>query len=141
MNGYTNGYIERRKDGRYEGEIDVEGVDLSPIVGTLFKKGDSTYLWLRRKDLLEYDEKTEKYVNRKREPRWEAYLKKQMDGNVIAYMGEFVFMHFKFSIKGVWDSVLGYSNNRMNFYVERMPMSKQTIINNINERKRKEAKG
>lgn len=141
MNGYTNGHIERKKDGRYEGEVNVEGIDLSPIVGTLFKKDTDTYLWLRRKDLLIYDDKTEKYVNRKREPRWEAYLKKQVDGNVIAYLGEFAFMHFKFSIKGVWDSVLGHSNSRMNFYVERLPMSKQTIINNINERKRKEANG
>ena len=89
--------------------------------------------------MLEYDFDTSTYRKREREPRWECYLKKQLDGDVVAYKGEFVFMRFRFGIEGVWDSVLGKDRlQRLNLYVERMPMSKQTIINGINERKRNE---
>ena len=135
----VSGYVEKKSAGRYEGEILVERVDLSPIEAVYFKQKEDTYLWLKRKPVLEYDRKAMKYNERPRNPQWECFLKKQMDGDAVAYKGEFVFMHFKFSIVGVWDTVLGTDKKaRLNLFVERMPMSQQTIINSINERKKNE---
>lgn len=133
---FYDGFIERNKFGAHEGRITIEHIDLSPIEAQFFKKDGSTYLWLKRKQALEYDDKAEAFRKRDREPRWECYLAKQLDGNAVAYKGEFVFMRFRFSITGVWDSVLGMNKQRLNLFVERMPMSQQTIINGINERKR-----
>lgn len=139
MNGYLNGFIERKTDGRYQGQFSVEGINLTPIEGHCFKRDNETYIWLRRKKILEYSDKTESYSEREAQPRWECYIKKQMDGNTIAYKGVFTFMHFKFSIIGVWDKILGSDKHgRLNLFVERLPMSEQTIINGINERKRYE---
>lgn len=132
---YINGYIERKKEGRYEGELSIEGIDISPIIAVSFKQEGKTYMWLRRKDMLVYDNETMQYIARKREPRWEAYLEKQTEGNAVAYKGEFLFLRFRFSIKGVWDSVLGKEKTRMNFFVERLPMERQDIIQGINKRK------
>ena len=70
-NNYLNGYIERRSSGRYEGVLTIEGIDLSPIYGVYFKEGGKSYLWIRRKPLLEYDNKSETYKERQRQPRWE----------------------------------------------------------------------
>ena len=134
---YCNGYIERKSGGHYDGVLSVEGVDLSPIFGVYFKDGDKTYLWLRRKPLLEYDHKTESYKERPREPRWEVYLQKQLDENRVSFRGEFIFFHFKFEIIGIWDDVLGKEKNRLNLFVNRLPMDKQTIIKGINERNAK----
>ena len=136
--GYTNGYLERLPSGRYEGKISIERVDLSPIEGVYFKdaKGEN-YLWLKRKPILEYDEKTQTYKQRAREPRWEVYLKKQSD-KTIAYSGEFFFLRFRFSIIGIWDKVLSPTKNRINFFVERLSYNKQNLINEINERKKNE---
>lgn len=135
---YTNGYLERLSSGRYEGVLTIEGIDLSPIYGVYFKEDGKSYLWLRRKPLLEFDYKTESYRERHREPRWEVYLTKQLDGDSIAYKGEFIFLRFKFQIVGIWDKVMYKDKNRLNLFVERLPMNKQTIINGINERKRGE---
>ena len=136
LNGYTNGYLERRPNGRYEGELSIEGVDLSPIIGVYFKDGDKSYLWLKRKTMLEYDNKTQTYEERQKEPRWQAYLEKQLDGKGIAYRGEFAFFHFRFEIFGIWDNVLGMDKkHRLNLFVERLPMKEQTIILSIIERK------
>ena len=70
-------------------------------------------------------------------------MKKQVgqDG-VIEYKGEFMFMRFRFSIVGVWDKILGRDTNRqrLNLFVERLPMSEQTLLNSINERKRNDKK-
>jgi hypothetical protein len=132
---YINGYIERKSGGGFDGALMIESIDISPIIAVAFKEGDKTYLWLRRKDMLVYDEKTQQYKTRKREPRWEAYLEKQMDGNTVAYKGEFHFLMFKYEIVGVWDKVFGKEKSRMNFFVERLPMEKQDIINGINKRK------
>jgi len=132
---YINGYIERKSGGGFDGALMIESIDISPITAVAFKEGDKTYLWLRRKDMLVYDEKTQQYKTRKREPRWEAYLEKQMDGNTVAYKGEFHFLMFKYEIVGVWDKVFGKEKSRMNFFVERLPMEKQDIINGINKRK------
>lgn len=134
---YINGQIERRQGGRYEGSVRIEGIDLSPIEATFFKddRGDS-YLWLKRKPIMTYNFESQTYTTRQRKPSFEAYLKKQMDGSVIAYKGEFVFMRFRFSIIGIWDAVLGKGNQRLNLFVERLPLSEQTILNGINERKR-----
>lgn len=132
---YINGYIERNKNGKFDGVIKVEGIDLSPIHGVFFKHGNDNYLWLKRKDILEYDAEQQQYKARKREPRWEAYLGKQLGENsTVAYKGEFYFMRWKFSIEGVWDAVFGMDKNRINLFVERLPMEKQDIINKIKER-------
>ena len=139
-NGYSDGYLERRSGGTYEGSVFVEKrIDLSPIEGVYFKKDGETYLWLRRKPALEYDFDTGTYRKRERTPKWECYLKKQVDGDTVAFKGEFTFMRFRYSIYGIWDSVLGNDQKRLlNLFVERLPMSQKTIINNINERKRNE---
>ena len=129
---YINGYIERKSGGRFDGMLMIDSIDISPITAVAFKKEDKTYLWLRRKEMLVYDEKTQQYKTRKREPRWEAYLEKQMEGSTVSYKGEFHFLMFKYEIVGIWDSVLGKEKSRMNFFVERLPMEKQDIINGIN---------
>lgn len=133
---YINGYIERRHNGGYEGKVKVDGVDLSPIEGVYFKQAEKKYLWLKRKPLMEYDFDSQCYKTRKRQPQWEAYLEKQSDGTVTAYKGEFVFLRFRYSIIGVWDAILGKEKSRLNLYVERLPMSQQTILNKINERRK-----
>ena len=134
---YTNGYIERTAEAMYEGCLTIERIDISPIEAMFFKKEGETYVWLKRKRKLEYDEKSQMFRRLEREPRWECFLSKQMDGDVVAYKGEFVFMHFRFSIRGVWDDILGNDKRRrLNLFVERMPMERQNIINGINERKR-----
>lgn len=131
---YINGYLERSAGGNYEGRISVEGIDLSPITGVMFKQDSKSYLWLRRKDILEYDYDQQRYISRKREPRWEVYLEKQMDGNVVAFKGEFLFMRFRFSITGVWDGVFGKDKSRINFFVDRVPMDRQDIIQGLSKR-------
>ena len=136
MDGF-DGYLQRTKDCRFEGEISIRNVNLSPIEGVYFKEGEKQYLWLKRKAILEYDEEEMKYKPRAREPRWEAYLEKQK-GGVPAYKGEFFFLRMKYTISGIWDIVLGMENNRMNFLVEQCPMKEQTIVNRINERKREQ---
>lgn len=135
-NTFTNGYLERKVGGKYEGRIAIEGVELSPIEGVYFKEGGKSYLWLKRKAILEYNYETQEYKPRPREPRWEAYLQKQSKED-IAYKGEFVFLHFKYSIVGIWDKI-NKDKNRINFFIERLPLSQQTIINNINERNKRE---
>ena len=133
--GYTNGYIERKSGGKYEGSVSVQGIDLSPIEATFFKSEDDSYLWLKRKPIMEYDMESQSYTTRQRRPSFEAYLKKQAENNVVAYKGEFMFMRFRFSISGVWDGVIGKDAQRLNLFVERLPMSQQTILNDINGRK------
>lgn len=134
---YINGQIERKQEGRYEGAVRIEGIDLTPVEATFFKddNGDS-YLWLKRKPIMEYDFESQTYTTRQRRPSFEAYLKKQINDSVVAYKGEFMFMRFKFSIVGIWDVVLGKENQRLNLFVERLPLSQQTILNDINQRKR-----
>lgn len=132
-NGYINGFIQRNKDGRVEGNITIDGVSLSPIEATFFEENGKKCLWLKRKQILEYDEHTQSFRGKASEPRWEAYLIKQSDG-VVAYKGDFHFFHFRYSIVGIWDNVFGKEKNRLNLFVERLPMSEQSIINNINNR-------
>lgn len=136
---YINGFVERTRDG-YAGRITIEGINLGEIVATYFKKENETFLWLRRMKILEYDDVSQSYVERDARPKWECYLKKQVDDNVVAFKGEFNFMRFRFSIAGVWDGVLGMDKHRLNLYVERMEKRQQRIINNINERKKNEQK-
>ena len=131
-NDYINGYIERKVEGRCEGIISIDNVNLSPIEGTYFEQDGDKYLWLKRKPIMEYDFETQSYKTRHREPRWECYLKKDID----TYRGEFAFLRFRYSIVGIWDKVIGLDKGRMNFFVERLPMNEQTILNGINERKR-----
>lgn len=130
------GYIERRQNGRYGGKVNIEGVVLDGVVGVYFKKDGDSYLWLRREKVLEYDEKTMTYKEREARPQWEAYLKKQLEDDTVAYKGEFNFLRFRFSIVGVWDRILGNDKRqRLNLYVERLPTSHQVIINAINKAK------
>lgn len=138
MGGYINGYIERKAGGEYLGEVKIEGIDLSPIIAQYFKQDGENYLWIRRKPLLEYDADTQKYTKREREPQFEAYLKKQLEDKTFAYVGEFIFMRFRFKVVGIWDTILGLDKKRLNLFIDRLPMSEQTIINGINERKKHE---
>lgn len=136
---YINGFLERRPNGSYLGELYIYGINISPIDGVYFKDNGVGYLWLKRRRILEYDDVTETYVERDAKPKWEAYLKKQIDNNVVTYKGEFTFMRFRFSIIGIWDKVFGTdSRRRLNLIVERLPLQHQTIINSINERRRNE---
>lgn len=134
--GYVNGFIERQQGGIYGGSLSVHGIDLSPIEATFFKKDDDSYLWLKRAPIMEYDFDTQQYSSRNRKPYFEAYLKKTVDDSVVAYRGEFMFMRFKFSAVGVWDSIFGMDKQRLNLFVERLPVSEQTLLKDINERKR-----
>lgn len=135
---YINGYIQRMKSGSYEGRVVIDGISLPEITAVYFKENSESYLWLKRKKVLDYDFESQSYKEREAEPRWEAYLKKQLDNNAVAYKGEFMFLRFKYSIIGVWDKILGNDKQRLNLFIERLPMSEQTIINSNNERKRKE---
>lgn len=131
---YVNGYVERHKDGRCDGVVTIDGVELGAIDAVYFKEEGKNYLWLKRKPILDYDAESQSFIKRPREPRWEAYLEKSQDG-IVAYRGTFAFLRFKYSIIGVWDKVLGMEKNRLNLYIERLPMPQQDIINKINERK------
>jgi hypothetical protein len=135
---YINGHIERKKSGAYEGGVTIDGITLPSIQAVFFVNDNGEkYLWLKRKKILEYDFESQAYHERDAKPQFEAYLKKQLDGNAVAYKGEFVFMRFKYSITGVWDRVLGNDKQRLNLFVERLPLAEQTIINSINESKKK----
>jgi hypothetical protein len=138
IDDYINGYIERNKDGTYGGSLTIEGITLQGgITAVYFKDEGENYLWLRRKKVLEYDFESQSYREREAKPQFEAYLKKQVDNNAVAYKGEFFFMRFKYSITCIWDKVLGNDKQRLNLFVERLPLSQQTIINSINESKKK----
>lgn len=134
---YINGYIQRSQGGSYDGKITIEGILLPAISAVFFKDNGENYLWLKRKKVLDYDFESQTYKEREARPQWEAYLKKQLDDGTVAYKGNFFFMHFKYSIVGVWDKILGSDKQRLNLFVERLPMSQQTIINSINEQKTK----
>ena len=130
---YVSGYIQRNKDGRYEGSVTIDGIKLPEISAVYFMDNGENYLWLKRKKVLFYDFESQSYKKRDAIPPWEAYLKKQLDNETVAYKGDFYFLRFRYSIVGVWDNILGKEKQRLNLFVERMPMSKQTIINKINE--------
>ena len=134
---YINGYIQRSQGGAYDGKITIEGILLPAISAVFFKDNGENYLWLKRKKVLDYDYESQTYKEREAKPQWEVYMKKQLEDNVVAYKGEFFFLHFKYSISGVWDKVLGNEKQRMNLFVERLPLSQQTVINAINEQKTK----
>lgn len=136
VDDYTNGYIQRQKNGSFEGRVSIDGITFPNVVGVFFKEGEKKYLWLKRKKVLDYDFESQTYKEREAKPQWEAYLNKQIDNNTVAYKGEFFFLHFKYSIVGVWDKVFGSDKQRLNLFVERLPMSQQTIINSINESKK-----
>lgn len=131
---YINGYIQRTKGGSYEGRVTIDGVTLPTITAVFFRDGDENYLWLKRKKVLDYNFESQSYKEREAEPRWEAYLKKQLKGSTVAYKGEFMFLRFRYSIVGVWDGVFGKDEQRLNLFVERLPMSEQTIVKGINKR-------
>ena len=133
--GYVNGYVQRERGGQYLGKLNIDSVNIGGIIGVYFTKNGKTYLWLKRKKVIEYDERNEKFTEREARPKWEAYLEKQVQEGTVAYKGEFFFLRFKYSIIGVWDRILGKDKQRLNLYVERLPMQEQTIINAISNRK------
>ena len=131
----SDGYLQKSKNG-FDGQIKVDNVDLSPIEGMFFvhERTKKEYLWLKRKQLLEYNEKKCGYELRPREPRWEVYLEKQQNSS-IPYKGEFCFLHFKYKIVGIWDrNEISKKKQRINFYIERLPLNEQTIINENKQR-------
>ena len=141
MNGdYINGYIQRTQGGSYEGKIAIDGISLPAISAVYFTKDSENYLWLKRKKILDYDFESHTYKEREATPPWEAYLRKQIDNDTVAYKGEFYFLRFRYSIVGIWDSILGKDKQRLNLFVERLPMRQQTIVNGINKRKQDECK-
>lgn len=132
---YVNGFIEQKGDS-FSGKVTIDGITLSPIIATYFKKGGDTYIWLRREDVMEYDFDSQRFFKRKAEPQWECYLKKEPDGNTISFRGDFVFMKFRYSVCGIWDRILGTEKNRLNLFIERKPMSEQTLLIAINKQRR-----
>lgn len=136
----VNGFVQRCAGGSYEGSVTIDGVLLPAISAVYFNRDNDGYLWLKRKKVLEYNDTTQTYKEREARPQWEVYMKKQVENSGVAYKGEFFFMHFKYSIVGIWDNVLGKDKQRLNLFVERLPMSQQTIINNINESKRNDGR-
>lgn len=134
---YINGYIQRSQGGSYDGKITIEGILLPAISAVFFKDNGENYLWLKRKKVLDYDYESQTYKEREAKPQWEVYMKKQLEDNVVAYKGEFFFLHFKYSIVGVWDKVFGIDKKRLNLFIERLPLPQQTVINAINEQKTK----
>lgn len=140
LGDYINGHIERKSGGKYEGQIIVDGVDLSPIEATYFVQDHKNYLWIRRKPIMEFDIERQQYITRRRKPDFECYLEKQVNGGVVEYKGVFTFLRFRYSMVGVWDRILGKDLQRLNLYVERLPLKEQTILKGINERKRNNGK-
>ena len=137
MDGYVNGYIQK-VGGKYTGALTIDGISLlGGVSAVYFKQDGNVYLWIKRMEILDYDHASGTYKTRRARPYFEAYMKKTSESGAVAYKGEFVFMRMKYSICGVWDSVLGLERQRLNLYVERLPMSQQTIINSINEHKKK----
>lgn len=139
---YINGYVQRNQGGKYVGELIIDGVNLTGgISGVYFEQEGKKYLWIKRLPIMEYDFDSCEYITRNRKPAFECYLEKQIEKNSFVYKGTFVFLHFKYSILGMWDSVLGHDKKRrLNLYVERLPMEEQTIIKSINQRKKKNDK-
>lgn len=133
---YVNGYVQRQSGGTYQGNITIDGVALGAIEGMYFEQDRKKYLWIKRRPIMEYDMDLGQYRTRKPMPAFECYLEKQIDDNVVAYKGFFTFLRFKYSVVGVWDKILGKEKQRLNLYVERLPMKQQTILKSINERKR-----
>ena len=135
---YINGHIERTTGGGYNGTLRVEGIDLSPVEAQFFKKDGDTYLFIKRKPIMEFNYAEQRYITRERRPQVPIYMKKQVDSDgVVAFKGDFMFMRFKFNIVGVWDAILGKETNRLNLYVERAPRNEQTLLQSINERNKR----
>lgn len=134
---FIQGFVQRDDNGGYSGRITIDGVDLSPISAVLFEKDGEKLLWLQRKPIMDYNDETGAYTERARRPFWQCYLRKTCDDNGVAFDGEFMFLKFKYNIKGVWDTVFGMEKQRLNLFVERASSDKQTLLNAINERKRR----
>lgn len=134
MNSYdsfVNGCLARKDSSYYVGELSIDRIDISPIEATFFDKDGDTYLWMKRRPILEYD--GQRYKQRLRRPHWECYLKKKKD-TYDTFEGTFIFLRFKYGIIAQWDATYDDKFKRMNIYVERLPMEEQTIINNIRQR-------
>lgn len=134
---YINGHIERHSGGKYKGTLTIDGVNLEGgIEGVYFTQDGKNYLWIKRTPIMEYDFDSCEYKTRKRTPFFECYLEKTTQDGIQVYKGEFIFLRFRYKILAAWDKVLGNEKMRLNFFVERLPNDQQTILKNINERKR-----
>lgn len=129
---YNQGYIEIVK-GECVGELSIDGVDISPITGYYFKYQGTSWLWVKRKRILEYSFETNEYKSKSPTPMFEVYMQKETKKqSTIAYKGTFIFFKFKYKIFGIWDTnEKNKKKQRLNLYVERLPMEEQNIINNI----------
>ena len=124
----NGGYIELTS-GVYVGELSIDGVNISPIVGYFFKDKGTQWLWIKRKRILEYDIESGQYLTKNPTPQFEAYLKKQGIGKNVAYQGNFVFFKFKYTMSALWDT--NGKKTKLNLCVERLPMKEQNILNTI----------
>lgn len=125
------GYIERSRGG-YVGELNIDGVDISPISAVYFKDNGTHWLWLKRKKIMEYSFETGEYTARAPSPAFEAYLvKAKSNQKEYAYKGDFVFFRFKYTIFGVWDEMMK-KTDRLNLYIERKPIEEQNILKRLN---------
>ena len=62
---YINGFVEHNKDGSYKGSLTIDGIALQGgITAVYFKDDGESYLWLRRKKVLEYDFESQSYKER-----------------------------------------------------------------------------
>lgn len=130
----NSGYIERCRGG-YIGELHIDGIDISPIVGVFFKDNGTHWLWIKRKKILDYSFESNAYTSREPTPMFEAYLTKKNNTKAgVAYKGEFVFFRFKYAIYGIWDKQ-STNKDRLNLVVERLPMNEQDILKRINSLK------
>lgn len=127
----NNGYIEKKK-GEYIGELSIDGVDISPIVGIYFKDKGKHWLWIKRKRILEYDIESQSFRTRNPSPMFEIFLKKEKQGSPIAYKGICTFFRFKYTMTAVWDK-FSKDKERLNLYVDRLPLQEQNIINKLKQ--------
>lgn len=125
----NSGSIEKTK-GEYIGTLNIDGVDISPIVAYFFTKNHIKWLWIKRRQILEYDIDNNVFTKKNPTPKFEVYMKKQQHGN-IAYKGEFVFFKFKYDIFAIWHESNG--KEKLELYVERVPKENQNILNSINK--------
>lgn len=125
----NSGSIEKTK-GEYIGTLNIDGVDISPIVAYFFTKNHIKWLWIKRRQILEYDIDNNVFTKKNPTPKFEVYMKKQQQGNV-AYKGEFVFFKFKYNIFAILNKNNG--KEKFDLYVERQPQENQNILNSINK--------
>ena len=74
---------------------------------------------------------SQQFVSKEQKPRWEVYMRR-VDGKPYSFYGTFMFLRFKYAIYGVWDRNEDTKKERLNFFVDRLDMKDQDIIQKIN---------